>query len=88
MLIITLFRQNDQDHYVVQALDESKDDVELVDVTTEYQALPMRLTDPDSGEQVDGFFFGRSVGDVEDADPTVDEGIEKLPRTNDVDWEE
>ena len=86
MLIFTLYQLDGVDHFQVQAIDESKPDSEPIDVTTEYQVLPMQVRGDEIEEGLDGFFFGK-VSPVEDDEPEEKE-IEKLPHADCPNWDE
>jgi hypothetical protein len=86
MLIFTLYTEDGEDHYKVQAVVQpEKGETELVDVTSEYSVLPMQITDQDSGDVLQGFFFGHDH-DVDSEEPKKE--LEKLPAADDVNWED
>lgn len=85
MLIFTLYTEDGVDKYQVQAMAGiSKDGTpEMVDVTSEYSVLPMRITDQENGQQLQGFFFGHDSMEEDE-----EKEIEKLPHASCPNWED
>ena len=83
MLIFTLYTEDGVDKYQVKAMAGVDKDgkPDMVDVTSEYSVLPMKITDQDDGQQLQGFFFGHGV-------PEQERELEKLPMADDPNWED